>query len=153
MEKYANNMKRRYLVFGQSSWLPARAQLVFLPISASTLAPAPPVFLRLQPGPPYHIQTPSWGGLRATLPLTVTVIVIENATENATETVKEVSSNVRGSATESVNARPRNVSVNAKETEIVNNASPKGSNRIESRAIGLVGVHLNTLLCIPIVIS
>jgi len=62
--------------------------------------------------------------------------------------VKEAFSNERGSAKGSVNARPRNVSVsvNAIENEIVNNVSPRGSNRTESRAIGPVGVLLDILV-------
>src|SRR6266850_614669 len=127
-EKYANNTKKKYLVSGQSLWRPARAQLASPQISASTLAPALPVFLRPPPAPPYHIQTTLWEDPPVTLPLTA-------ATAIATAI-----------ATESVNARPRSVSVNAKGSETVNNASPRGSNRIESRAIGLVGVHLNTLV-------
>jgi hypothetical protein len=138
MEKYANNMRRKYLVSEQSLWPLARAQPVALPISASTLAPAPLAFPLQLPDPPSHIQTPSWEGLHATLPLT--------ETETATATVKEAFSNEIGSATESVNARPRSVSVIAKGNGNVNNVSPRGSNRTESRAIGPVGVLLDTLV-------
>jgi len=146
-EKYANNTKKKYLVSGQSLWRPARAQLASPQISASTLAPALPVFLRPPPAPPYHIQTTLWEDPPVTLPLTAaTAIATVTVIVNGTVTVKEAFSKERESATESVNARPRSVSVNAKGSETVNNASPRGSNRIESRAIGLVGVHLNTLV-------
>jgi hypothetical protein len=126
MEKYANNMRRKFLVSGQSLWQPARAQPVAHPISASTLAPALLVFLPQPPDPPCpHTQTHSWEGPHATLPLTVTVTEIV--------TVKEALSNERGSAKGSVTARPRNVivTVNATESGIVNNVSPRGSNRTE----------------------
>jgi hypothetical protein len=140
MEKYANNMRRKFLVSGQSLWPPARAQLVALPISASTLAPGPLVFLPQPLVPPSHIQTPSWEDLHATLPLT--------ETETETANVIEAFSNEIESATEIVTARPRSVSVsvNAKGIEIANNVSPRGSSRTESRAIGPVGVLLDTLV-------
>jgi len=140
MEKYANNMRRKFLVSGQNSWQPARAQPAAHPISASTLAPALLVFLPQPPDLPSHIQTRTWEGRHATPPLT------ETETVNVTVTVKEAFfSNGIGSAKE----MPRNsVSVNATETEneIVNNASPRGSNRTESRAIGPVGVLLDNLV-------
>jgi hypothetical protein len=140
MEKYANNMRRKFLVSGQSLWQPARAQPVAHPISASTLAPALLVFLPQPPDLPSHTQTHSWEGPHATLPLT--------ETETVTETVKEAFLNERGSVKGSANARPRNeiVSVIATENEIVNNVSPRGSNRTESRAIGPVGVLLDILV-------
>jgi len=64
-------------------------------------------------------------------------------------TVKEVFSNERGTVKGSATARPRIVSVSsvtAKENEIVNNVSPRGSNRTESRAIGPVDVLLDILV-------
>jgi hypothetical protein len=140
MEKYANNMRRKFPVSGQSLWPLARAQPVAHPISASTLAPALLVFLPQPLDPPFLTQTRSWEGPHATLPLTVTVTEIV--------TVKEAFSSERGIAKGSANARPRNVSVsvNAIENEIVNNVSPRGSNRTESRAIGPVDVLLDILV-------
>jgi hypothetical protein len=139
MEKYANNMRRKFLVSGQNLWQPARAQPAALPISASTLAPALLVFLPQPPDLPSHIQTRTWEGHHAIPPLT------ETETVNVNVTVKEAFTNGRGSAKE----MPRNsVSVNAKENVNVNviNASPRGSNRTESRAIGPVGVLLDNLV-------
>src|SRR5258708_19916854 len=86
MEKYANNMRRKFLVSGQNSWQPARAQPAAHPISASTLAPALLVFLPQPPDLPSHIQTRTWEGPHPPPPLT------EPKPFNVTLTPKQASS-------------------------------------------------------------